>query len=326
MLRKLIASVGLSAVLAAPALADVAKEINFGIIATESSQTLKQNWQPLLDDMSKRTGIKVNAFFAPDYAGVIEGMRFNKVQLGWFGNKSGMEAVDRSGGEVFAKVVNMDGAPGYWSLLITHKDSPYRTLDDVLKHGKEINFGIGDPNSTSGFLVPSYYVFALNHIDPKTHFKTIRAANHETNLMAVINKQVDVATNNTENWDKFSARFPEKLKDVRIIWKSTLIPADPMVWRADLDSATKAKIRDFLLAYGTGADAAREQQILNKLNYKGFSESSNSQLIPIRQLELFKQKTKLESDTTLSAEQKQAKLEEINKKLSDLNQQIAAAK
>lgn len=326
MLKKLFASVALVAAVTTPALAEVPKEINFGIIATESSQILKQDWQPLLDDMSKRTGIKVNAFFAPDYAGVIEGMRFNKVQVAWHGNKSGMEAVDRSSGEIFAKVVPLNGSPGYWSLLITHKDSPYKTLDDVLKHGKDINFGNGDPNSTSGFLVPSYYVFALNHIEPKTHFKTNRAANHETNLMAVINKQVDVATNNTENWDKFAARFPDKIKDVRIIWKSPLIPADPMVWRKDLDSEAKAKIRNFMLAYGTGPDAAREQSVLNKLTYKGFSESSNSQLIPIRQLELFKLKSKLETDTTMSAEQKQAKLEEINKKLGELNQQIAALK
>ena len=58
-----------------------AQEINFGIISTESSQNLKSDWQPLLDDMAKQTGLKVKAFFAPDYAGVIEGMRFNKVHV-----------------------------------------------------------------------------------------------------------------------------------------------------------------------------------------------------------------------------------------------------
>lgn len=58
-----------------------AQEINFGIISTESSQNLRSDWQPLLDDMAKQTGLKVKAFFAPDYAGVIEGMRFNKVQV-----------------------------------------------------------------------------------------------------------------------------------------------------------------------------------------------------------------------------------------------------
>ena len=302
------------------------KEISFGIISTESTANLKQDWAPLIEDMSKRTGMKVNAFFAPDYAGVIEGMRFNKVQIAWMGNKSGMEAVDRASAEVFAQVVYADGSPGYWSLLITHKDSPYKTLEDVLRNSKNINFGIGDPNSTSGFLVPSYYVFALNKVDPKTAFKTVRAANHETNLMAVIAKQVDVAAVNTETVDKFQARMPEKMGDVRVIWKSPLIPSDPMVWRKDLDADTKAKLKQFFISYGAGREAAREQAVLAKLTYKGFRDSGNHQLIPIRQLELFKDKVKLEADSSLAAGERKARLDDIDRKLSDLNQQLASVK
>ncbi len=326
MLRKHLAACTVLAAIAAPAGAEMPKELNFGIIATESSQNLKQDWQPLIDDMSKRLGTKVNPFFAPDYAGVIEGMRFNKVHLAWMGNKSGMEAVDRASGEVFSQIVYADGSLGYYSLLITHKDSPYKSLEDVLKSGKNINFGIGDPNSTSGFLVPGYYVFALNKADPKTLFKSVRAANHETNMMAVANKQVDVATNNTENWEKFEARFPEKIKDVRAIWKSPLIPSDPMVWRKDLDADAKAKIKQFFLGYGKGGDAARELAILAKLTYKGFKESNNNQLIPTRQLELFKDKTRLENDTAMNAPERQKMLDDINRKLAELNQQLASLK
>lgn len=65
--------------------------INFGIMSTESSQNLKSVWQPFLDDMSKKTGLKVNATFASDYAGLIQGMRFNKVDVAWLGNKAAME-------------------------------------------------------------------------------------------------------------------------------------------------------------------------------------------------------------------------------------------
>ncbi len=325
MFRKLI--IGLTAAaFSVPATAQALKEINFGIISTESAQNLKQDWQPVIDDMSKRVGIKVNAFFAPDYAGVIEGMRFNKVHVAWMGNKSGMEAVDRASGEVFAQTVAADGAPGYWSLLIVHKDSPYKTLEDVIKQAKSINFGIGDPNSTSGFLVPSYYVFALNKVDPKSAFKTIRSANHETNVLAVLNRQIDVATNNTENMDRFGERFPDKVKDVRVIWKSPLIPSDPMVWRKDIDAATKGKIKQFFLTYGVGPDAEREKAALKKLTYAGFKDSNNNQLIPIRQLELFKDKTKIEGDTTMSATERQTKISEIDKKLAELNQQMASLK
>lgn len=200
-----------------PAAAQNANELNFGIISTESSTNLKEHWQPLLDDMQKRTGLKINAYFAPDYAGIIEAQRFNKVQVAWYGNKAAIEAVDRANGEVFAQMVAPDGGQGYYSLLVVHKDSPIRNLDDVIKHGKTLSFGNGDPNSTSGFLVPSYYVFALNKIDARTHFKTLRSGSHETNLLAVANKQVDVATNNTENLERFTTRFPDKAKDIRVI-------------------------------------------------------------------------------------------------------------
>src|SRR5262249_21281958 len=100
-------------------------EINFGVISTEASINQKKNWEPFLQDMSKATGFKVNGFYATDYAGVIEAMRFNKVHVAWFGNKSGMEAVDRANGEVFARVVARDGSVGYYSHIIVHKDSPF---------------------------------------------------------------------------------------------------------------------------------------------------------------------------------------------------------
>ena len=77
MIKKTLAAlaIGLSFTVA------MAQEISFGIISTEATQNLKADWQPLLDDMEKQTGLKVKAFFAPDYAGIIEGMRFNKVQM-----------------------------------------------------------------------------------------------------------------------------------------------------------------------------------------------------------------------------------------------------
>ena len=295
-----------------------AQDINFGIISTEATQNLKQDWQPLIDDMSRQTGLKVTAFFAPDYAGIIEGMRFNKVQLGWFGNKSAMEAVDRASGEVFAQMVNADGTQGYYSHLIVHKDSPLNTLDDVIKNGKSLSFGNGDPNSTSGFLVPSYYAFAQNKVDAKSLFKLTRSANHETNALAVANKQVDVATNNSENLEKVKERSPEKFKEIKIVWTSPLIALDPLVMRKDLPEATKAKLRNFF--YNYAKTDAREKEVVMKISkLSGFKESSDKQLIPIRQLDLFGQRNKIEADTALADADKKTRLAEIDKKLGALN-------
>src|SRR5215468_4059389 len=147
MIKRLLVTLVLGIVAAAAA----AQDVNFGIIATDSATTQRERWEPFFRDMEKKTGLKVKSFYAPDYAGVIEAMRFNKVQVAWYGNKSAMEAVDRANGEVFAQVMYADGTFGYNGLLITHKESPYKSLDDVFKNSKSINFGIGDPNSTSGF-------------------------------------------------------------------------------------------------------------------------------------------------------------------------------
>ncbi|MDI1269763.1 MAG: phosphonate ABC transporter substrate-binding protein [Polaromonas sp.] len=319
MIRKLLTGLAAAALVTlAPVHAQDLKEINFGIISTESSQNLKSDWQPLLEDMAKKTGYKVNAFFAPDYAGIIEGMRFGKVHLAWYGNKSAMEAVDRAGGEVFAQMVNADGTQGYYSHFVVHKDSPLKTLDDVLKNAKTLSFGNGDPNSTSGFLVPSYYVFAQNKLDARTAFKVSRSANHETNALAVVNKQVDVAVTNSETLDKIKDRMPGKFKDIRVVWTSPLIPLDPLVMRKDLPDATKQKLKDFFFAYGKGGQ--QEKEVLMKISkLSAFKPSTNAQLIPIRQLELFKERNKFEADATLPAADKQAKVAEIDRKLAELS-------
>jgi phosphonate transport system substrate-binding protein len=297
------------------------REINFGFISTESSSNLKSAWQPLLDDLQKSTGLKVNAYFATDYAGIIEAMRFNKVQVAWMGNKSGIEAVDRAQGEVFAKVVGKDGTEGYYSLLVVHKDSPLKSLDDVIKTRANLMLGFGDPNSTSGTAVPGLYAFGMNQVDPLKDFKRTVRANHETNLLAVASKQVDVATNNTEAIERLKITHPEKAAQVREIWRSPLIASDPIVWRKDLDEGVKKQIRGFMLGYGK---EAHEQQILQVIGYSGFRPSSNAQLTPIRQIDLARERTKVEGDANLAADEKAKKIKEIDAKIAELGRVVAA--
>lgn len=302
--------------LAATTVSLAQQEINFGIISTDKSAAIKSLWEPFIEDMQKQTGLKVNPFFSTDYTGIIEAQRFNKIQVAWYGNKSAIEAVDRANGEVFAQFIDLHGTPGYYSYLITHKDSPINSVDDMIKNGKSLTFGAGDPQSTSGTLVPGFYVFAQRGLDPKTLFKVTRPASHGVNLLAVLNKQVDVATNNSEELDKLKLKDPAKREEVKIIWTSPLIPRDPLVWRKDLSPETKKKIKDFIVNYGKDA---REKEILKGMQQiAGFRESSDLQLVPIRQLELAKDKKAAESDTTLSEADRATKLKAINTKLEAL--------
>jgi phosphonate transport system substrate-binding protein len=329
MLRTLLACAAIAATAASqPAAAQTPTEINFGVISTEASVNQKKNWEPFLAAMSKATGFKINGFYATDYAGVIEAMRFNKIQIAWYGNKSGMEAVDRANGEVLAQVVARDGNVGYYSHVIVHKDSPFTKLEDILKCDKSLDFGIGDPNSTSGFLVPTSYIFAAKSIDPKSCFKTVRNGSHQANAMAIANKQVSAATNNSEDLQRLEASAPDARKQIRIIWTSPIIPLDPLVWRKDLDPAVKTKLYTFLLSYGRiGSDeeikAAKD--ILASLIWSPFKPSSNNQLLPIRKLEANKTLMKVQADEKLSDPEKIkeiaalqdqiAKLGEMEKKL-----------
>lgn len=321
---QLATSAATAAILAATPAA--AAEINFGIISTESTQNLRAQWEPFLEAMEKQTGHTVRPFFASDYAGVIEGMRFGKVHVAWFGNKSAMEAVDRAGGEIFAQTVDVEGNPGYWSVLIVPADSPIDSLDDVLKCDKTLNFGIGDPNSTSGFLVPTTFVFAENGVDPKDCFKTVRNANHETNAMAVANKQVDVATNNTENLRKIQENHPEAYARIKEIWRSPLIPSDPLVWRKDLDEEIKKDLYYFVMTYGrvgTPEEIAAARKVLAGLDWAPFVPSSDAQLYPIRQMELNKELMRLRADDRLSDAEKKQRTAEIEAELTAVKRQEA---
>ena len=330
MMRAALTCAAVAAAIGASTLAAGAQtpvEINFGVISTEASTNQKKNWEPFLQAMSKATGFKVNGFYATDYAGVIEAMRFNKIQVAWYGNKSGMEAVDRANGEVFAQIVGRDGNVGYFSHVIVHKDSSFATIDDILKCDKSLDFGIGDPNSTSGFLVPTAYIFAARSIDPKSCFKTVRNANHQANAMAVANKQVAAATNNSEDLQRVATSSPDARSRIKIIWTSPLIPLYPLVWRKDLDPAVKTKLYTFLMSYGrigTADEITTAKQVLADLIWAPFHPSSDNQLLPIRLLEANKTLAKIQSDEKLSADEKAsqtatirgeiAKIEEAQKK------------
>src|SRR5262245_7262173 len=322
MLRSLTAAAIAATLVTAPAKA--AEDVNFGIISTETTANLRTIWDPFLADMTKKTGLNIKAFYASDYAGVIEAMRFNKVQVAWFGNKSAMEAVDRASGEIFAQTVDKDGNPGYWSHIIVHKDSPLQTLDDVLKCDATLDFGIGDPNSTSGFLVPTTFIFSARSVDPKKCYKTVRNANHEANALAVANKLVQAATNNNENLQRLAKTAPDKAKEIRVIWTSPLIPSDPLVWRKDLDPALKQKIADFIFSYGTSDES--EKKVLAGLQWAPFKKSDNNQLLPIRQMEVNKALAKLKADTSLAEADKSAQLANLQKEFDELGKRIAALK
>jgi phosphonate transport system substrate-binding protein len=262
------------------------KVINFSILATENSSSMETFWKPILADMEKSVGIPVKPFYASNYTALIEALRFKQTDAGWFSNQSGLEAVRRSNGEVFARTFDPSGSDGYKSLLIVPANSK-TTLEDVLKCDKSLTFGIGDAKSTSGTLAPMTYLFAPKGIKPEACFKQVRAANHQANLFSVAKGVLDVATNNSTAIRLQRERGSPVADQVRVIWESPKLPEDPIIWRKDLDPSVKEKLRQFFLTYaqGEGPEAERQRKLLSALSIGGFRPADNTHLLPVREME-----------------------------------------
>ncbi|HEY5107589.1 MAG TPA: phosphate/phosphite/phosphonate ABC transporter substrate-binding protein [Caulobacteraceae bacterium] len=261
--------------------------IRFSILSTEAAQSMEQYWTPILADMQSATGMTVKPFFSSNYTLLIEAMQAKKTDLGWFSNRSGLEAVRRAGGEVFARTFDPSGVDGYTSVLIVNARSKL-TLPDVLRCDKTLTLGMGDVLSTSGTLAPMTYLFAPRDIRPAACFKKLRSgASHQTNLYAVAAGQLDVATNNSASLLLNRQRGRHEADEVRVIWRSPILPEDPIIWRKDLDPAIKEKLRQFLLTYGQGSSARAERQrgYMARLNIGGFRPADDSFLLPVREME-----------------------------------------
>ena len=105
-----------------------------------------------------------------------------------------------------------------------------------------------------------------------------------------------------------------KFKELKIVWKSPLLPLDPLMMRKDLPAATKAKIKDFFLSYGKTAEEKANLMEINKLS--GYAPADDKMLMPIRIIGLYGDRFSLQANTALSADEKAAKIAEIDRRLA----------
>ncbi len=326
-LSTLVAAGGLVAVAASGAVANDATDletIRFGIIATDSADNLRAQWVDFIAAMEAQTGYTVEPFFAPDYNGIIEAMRFDQIEIAYIGGAAAVQAADRAGAEVFAQRVNAGNDVGYHTLLIVHRDSDIQSIDDIFENAGRLNAALGDVNSTSGFLVPDFYLFQRRGVVPSEAFASVTNASHEAMMLAVANRTADFATISSFQPARMS---PDVVEQVREVWRSPLIPSSPMMWRGNLPEATKNRIRGFFLGYGhvgTPEEIAEAREVLARTSggMEVWRASSNHQLIPIRQLELAKQRGQVEQNAALSEEQRAERIAAIEAQFADLETMV----
>ncbi len=298
-------------------------KISFGLITPRNAEQMLKNWNPFLDRMAAAAGVPIERLTYNSAAELVSDFATGRLHMAWLGNAPALEIVEGGHGSIFA-VEMVQGKASYRSTLIAHRDSPLRSLDDVHRMARQLTFGDGDVKSTSGHIVPRYFAFVKRGVnEPDKMFKEIRRGSHEANLLATASRQVDLATNNTSELDNFRNTRPQEAQLVRVIWESPDIPTSPMVWRNDLPLALKQKITTFTFAFGAKDDEKAVLQDINRLT--AWRKSSNRQLVPIADLEMFNARQRIMNDTTLTADQRLAQVDDVTRRGSRLELMLKAS-
>jgi phosphonate transport system substrate-binding protein len=221
------------------------KELTFTLLSTENAADITRRWGPILAQLEKDLGVKVKAATATDYRGSIEALKFKKAEIGHLGPKSYVEASNNNYANVepVAQLQLANGSLGYRSCLIVHTDSEIFTPEDMV--GK--TFAFNDPNSTSGYLVPSAFFMMDMGMDAKKYFSRVTfSGSHEASILAVANKKVDIASTNMPDLSQLTREGKVPRGALRVIWVSKLIPNDPIVVRKDMPASLRSAITESL--------------------------------------------------------------------------------
>lgn len=276
-MKKLIAAALATTALTGAALAQNAdvSEFRIGILGGENAQDRMNSYECLRSYTEERLGVPAKLFAPADYNGVIQGLLGGTLDMAWMGASSyaAVYLQDPEAVEPVLVKINLDGSYGYHSIGFARKDAGINTLEDM--QGKV--FGFGDPNSTSGYLIPSIEIPQTTGatMESGDYFGEVKfTGGHEQTIVAVNNGDVAGGVTWADgqgNWeDGYNSGALRKAVDAGLvdmndlveIWRSKPIPEGPVVLRKDLPEEVKATMtqlvdelheKDADCAYGVAA-------------------------------------------------------------------------
>ncbi|GKY86521.1 phosphonate ABC transporter substrate-binding protein [Sinisalibacter aestuarii] len=255
-MKTLIAAALATTALVTPLAAQDIAGFNIGILGGENAQDRLANHECLKTYTEEALGVPVKLFAPADYNGVIQGLLGGTIDMAWLG-ASGYAATYLADPEAVEPVlvkINMDGSRGYYSIGFARIDSGIASLDDM--EGKA--FGFGDPNSTSGYLIPAIEIPQYKDgvtMAPGEYFgDVVFTGGHEQTIVAVNNGDIDAGVTWADGqgaWeDGYNSGALRKAVDAGLIdmndlveiWRSKEIPEGPVVLRKSLPADVKAKM------------------------------------------------------------------------------------
>lgn len=255
--RRVFAALALAMSIATPSLAQDWRaqypELTIGISSSENENDAIARNEGYAAYLTRKLGVPVKIVRGTDYAAVIEAMRSGSVHFASIGPANYALARKVMGDGVTPVAVSLDneGAKGYHSVLAVRADSPYQTLEDV--KGKP--FAFADPNSTSGYAVPSYFLSTELGTTAEEYFSEVAfSGGHEQSVIALVNGTFEVVATHWTNKERGNIQRMEQKGMIppgstRIIWTSPLIPGSPVVMRTDLPEELKQAFTDAIFAF-----------------------------------------------------------------------------
>ena len=228
-------------------------ELTIGISSGENETDAIARNQPYADYLSRELGVPVKMIRGTDYAAVIEAMRSGHVQIASVGPAAYALARKVMGEEIapVAVTLDQDGNLGYYSVIAVRADSPYQTLEDI----KGKSFAFADPNSTSGYAVPSYYLSTELKTSADDYFSEVAfSGGHEQSVMALVNGTFEAVATHWRNETAGNIQTMEKKGliqpgSTRIIWTSPVIPNTPVMINTTLPQELQDEFKAALMAF-----------------------------------------------------------------------------
>ena len=281
-LRLLIAVLALAAGLGAPpaALAQSAGVLRVSAIPDEAPTELQRKFKPLGDYLKQETGMDVQFIPVTDYAAVVEGLATNKLDLAWLGGFTYVQARIRTNGGAVPIVQRAEDAK-FTSRFIVPAASPAKTLADL----KGKTFAFGAPSSTSGSLMPRYYLLQAG-IDPERDFKSVAFSGaHDATVAFVAAGRAEAGVLNASVMDKLLETKNPNAEKVRVL--AITPPYYDYNWtvRPGLDPALTKKLTDAFLKLDAANPAMKEIMDLQRAskfiptqnsNYDGIEAAARS--------------------------------------------------
>jgi phosphonate transport system substrate-binding protein len=301
--------------IATEAVPESVSPISFGILPIGSAAESLEQWRPLLDELQKRLGRPVTTVSVSSYAGLSSAIGNQRVDVAFVSGKLAVEAVTHQHMQVFAQFLRSDGAKGNVAVLVVRGDSPIRTLGDLLAKPGHWRYARGEKLSVTGYTAPEADVFAPRGLNSDTFFSSVLIGDHQSNLLAVVNREVDVTSSNNPDMDLFRRHFPGEASQLRVIWRSPLIPSGVLVLREGLPAALRQQLSAFILGYGKspGEMGVRERAGLARIpDLGGFTPQNDHVLQPFVDMEYALLRQQAQHAQWVSQQARQARLVQID--------------